>query len=394
MTPSLQEVFEQIRQQIEIDTPKIVTLRHCLHQYPELSHKEVETTRRVEEALADLDVQVRRGATGVGLIVDLGPKNQPRVMIRGDMDALAIEEETGLPFESVHQGVMHACGHDVHTASVFGALRVLAKCAPHRAFRFIFQHAEEVTPGGAAELIKEGALQDVAAAISMHCDPSRPVGKVGLQAGPLTASNDQFWVEVYGAGGHGARPHETQDTVLATAQIIQAIYHAFDRSVDARHPFVVSVGVIHGGDQSPNVLPTKVRFGGSIRSAHKEARMRIESILQRTLDGMSLALGVRTKLEMRFGAPGVHNDPMVVEVFREAVSSLLGDDAIEAIGLPSMGGEDFAFFAEKVPSAMLRIGTGLSTALHTPTFVADDEAVPLSSQILARTAMLLSERLP
>ncbi len=289
---------------------------------------------------------------------------------------------------------MHACGHDVHTASVFGALRILAQLAPERAFRFVFQHAEEVNPGGAVDLIKAGVLEGVAAAISLHCDPTRPVGKFAIQAGPITASNDQFWIDVYGAGGHGARPHETQDTVLAAAQIIQAIYHAFDRSVDARHPFVISVGVIHGGDQSPNVLPTKVRFGGSIRSTQIDARAKIEPILQRTLEGMAAALGVRYSLDVRPGSPGVLNDPMVVEVFREAVVSLLGEEAIQPVGLPSMGGEDFAFFAEKVPSAMIRVGTGLSTALHTPTFVADDEAVPLAAHLLARTALLLSSRLP
>ncbi|MCK6513077.1 amidohydrolase [Myxococcota bacterium] len=394
MTLSLQQQFAQMASLIEQETPNLLHLRHSIHQHPEISRQEVETTARIEQALVETQSRIRRGPAGVGLIVDIGPPHQPQILVRGDIDALAIQEQTGLPFQSARCGVMHACGHDVHTASVFGALRVLAQIAPERAFRFVFQHAEEVNPGGAVDLIQAGVLEGVVAAISLHCDPTRPVGRFAIQDGPITASNDQFWIDVYGAGGHGARPHETQDTVLAAAQIIQAIYHAFDRCVDARNPFVISVGVIHGGDQSPNVLPTKVRFGGSIRSTHKEVRDKIAPILQRTLEGMASALGVRYALELLPGSPGVYNDRRVVDVFREAVVSLLGEEALQPIGLPSMGGEDFAFFAERVPSAMIRVGSGLSTSLHTPTFLADDQTVPLAAHLLARTALLLSSRLP
>ena len=390
----MDHLFERLSAVIAEETASMVSLRHTLHRYPELSHKEFETTRRVEAALADIDVRVRHLSVGVGLIVDIGPPDQPKIGIRGDMDALSIEETTGLPFASENKGVMHACGHDVHTASVYGALRALAKIAPEMSFRFFFQHAEEATPGGAIEMLREGALEGVTSVIAMHCDPSRPVGRVAIQSGPLTASNDQFWVELQGDGGHGARPHETQDLILAGAQIIQSIYHAFDRHLDPRHPFVMSLGVIHAGDQSPNVIPTKLRFGGSIRSVYREARERSESILRRTLEGMSQMLSIRYHLEMRRGAPGVHNDPIVTDALKQAASSLLGEESVEPVGLPSMGGEDFAFFTQAIPGAMIRIGTGYSTALHTPTFTASDDAVPLAANLLARAALILSRSTP
>ena len=371
------------------ESPGAVALRHALHREPELSRAEHRTTARLEAALADVVCRTRRGPDGVGLIVDLGPEG-PRPCLRADIDALALDEVTGVPFSSCVPGVMHACGHDVHTAVVLATLRTLAKVAPKRPFRFLFQPAEEATPGGSLDLIRVGALTDVFAALTLHCDPTRPLGRVGLQAGPLTAAADVFEVTLRGRGGHGARPHETDDLVLAACQLVSQLPHPFHREVDARVPHSISIGAFHAGGTSANVLPAQARFAGTLRTPSREVRARSEATFRRIIEATRLAWSIEIELELRKGAPPVVNDPALVEVLRGACETVLGADAIDPPGLPSMGAEDFAWYLDHVPGVLLRLGTGLGAPLHSPRFTADDGAIPLAARILARAMLSLS----
>jgi amidohydrolase len=375
---------------LETLAPEAIAFRHVLHRFPELSRREHGTTDRLEEALRDLPVRLRRGPNGLGLIVDAGPDASQRVCLRADIDALAVAEQSGVPFASERAGVMHACGHDVHTATVLLTLRALIETHPDVPLRFLFQPAEEATPGGSLDLIAAGAVEGVSQILSLHCDPTRAVGRVGLQAGPLTAAADVFEVTLRGKGGHGARPHETQDLVLVGCEAVQALYHALDRGIDARKPLSVSVGVFRAGQTSANVIPAEVFFAGTVRTTDRGVRDAVPGILERVLAGVCDIWQVNHTLTLTRGAPSVDNDARVVAALRVACEAVVGPDGVEPTGLPSMGGEDFAWYLDHVPGALLRVGTGLGAPLHSAHFCADDRAIPLAARILARAALRLA----
>jgi amidohydrolase len=378
---------------IEALAPEAIALRHTLHRHPEISRREHATTDRLEAMLRALPapLRIRRGPGGLGLIVDAGPENARRVCLRADIDALAVTEQSGVAFASEHPGVMHACGHDVHTATVLLALGALVSTHPEVPLRFLFQPAEEATPGGSLDLIAAGAVEGVSRILSLHCDPTRAVGHVGLQAGPLTAAADVFEVTLRGKGGHGARPHETQDLVLVGCEAVQALYHALDRGIDARKPLSVSVGVFRAGHTSANVIPAEVFFSGTVRTTDRSVRDAVPAIFERVLGGVCDIWQVRHTLTITRGAPSVDNDPGVVDALRTACLAVIGSQNIEPTGLPSMGGEDFAWYLDHVPGALLRIGTGVGAPLHSAHFCADDRAIALAARILARAALRLSE---
>jgi len=362
--------------------PDGVALRHALHRQPELSRAEHATTARLEQALSGVACRARRGPDGVGLIVDLGPPG-PRPCLRADIDALALTECTGVAYASESPGVMHACGHDVHTAVVLTALKALAQTHPERPFRFLFQPAEEATPGGSLDLIRAGALDDVTGILTLHCDPTRPVGRVGLQAGPLTAAADVFEVTLSGRGGHSARPHETEDLVLAACQLVTQLHLAFDRCIDARAPLTLTVCVFQAGDRSANVMPGRVRFAGTLRTACGQARAQGERVFARVVEAARLSTGAEVTYHITRGAPPVVNDAALVRGLRAACVHVLGEAGVEPIGLPSMGGEDFAWYLDHVPGALLRVGTGIGAPLHSAHFTADDAVIPLAARVMA-----------
>lgn len=375
--------FDALDAAVDAHAAEGVALRRALHRHPELSRAEHATTARIERALEGVACRARRGPEGVGLIVDLGPPG-PRPCLRADIDALALTECTGVPFASETPGVMHACGHDVHTAVVLTALKALAQAAPDKPFRFLFQPAEEATPGGSLDLIRAGAVEDVTGILALHCDPTRAVGRVGLQAGALTAAADVFEVQLSGRGGHSARPHETEDLVLAACQLVTQLHLAFDRGVDARAPLTLTVCVFQAGDRSPNVMPGRVRFAGTLRTSCPEARARSEAVFARVVEAARLTSGARVDYTLTRGAPPVINDTTLVEALRTACVDVLGASGVEAIGLPSMGGEDFAWYLNHVPGVLLRVGTGVGAPLHSPEFTADDAVIPLAARVMAR----------
>jgi amidohydrolase len=384
------DLWSRVEAALSRERAAAVEFRHDLHRHPELSRQERRTTSRLAEALGDLPVRVRRGKDGLGLIVDAGPDAPTRVCLRADIDALALDEESGVAFASEHAGVMHACGHDVHTSVVLAATRALVMGAPEVPLRFLFQPAEEATPGGSLDLIAAGAVEGVSHILTVHCDPTRALGNVGLQAGALTAAADVFEVTLRGNGGHGARPHETQDLVLVGCEAVQALYHGLDRGVDARKPLAISVGVFHAGRSSANVIPAEVFFSGTIRTTDRSVRDAVPAILERVLGGIAAIWQVKYELVLTRGAPAVVNDPAIVEALRLASGDVVGAENITPTGLPSMGGEDFAWYLDHVPGALLRLGTGVGAPLHSTRFAADDAAIDVGARILANAALRLS----
>jgi amidohydrolase len=394
-----QDLLDRVHEAITARAPELVALRRHLHQHPELSAQERDTTRALADALSARGLEVRVRPEGTGLIADLwppgfDPARHRTVALRCDLDALPITEQTGLPFASQRAGVMHACGHDMHTACVIGAslgLEAARDALPGRV-RLICQHNEEDTPGGADEMVAFGAMDGVDEVLGLHCDPELPLGRVGLKVGALTAAADLFEIQIHGKGGHSARPHHAVDAIFVAAQVAVALYQGLGRLLDARDPAVLAIGAIHAG-QAHNIIPAEATLRGTVRTLSHAQRARVEPTLRALLDGVCATWGARGELTLRRGSPPVINDARAVAALRAAAAATLGPDAIHDLPLPSMGAEDFSQYLTVAPGAMFRLGTARPGQplhlLHSPRFDPDERALPLGAAILARAALAL-----
>lgn len=380
---------------------ELVELRRHLHQHPELSGEEFETTRHLTSRLvaAGFDVKVR--PEGTGFYADLTPDgfdpDQHRtVAVRADLDALAIQELNDVPYRSRVDGVMHACGHDVHMTVATGVGLSLAQRRdelPGR-LRLVYQHAEETVPGGAIDMVKFGAMKDVDAVLGLHVDPELDVGKIGVRPGAFTAAFDVFHFTVRGESGHGARPHHTIDPIFVMTQLANALYNATGRYYDARDPVVLSIGTMDAG-RAPNVIPDEASFSGSMRTISDTHRAQVQPLLTRIADGVVGAYGAEYELELVRGAPAIHNDPDVTEAIASSARALFGPDSIYRIPLPSMGSEDFSYYVKEVPGAMFRLGVASDRPryfLHSARFDIDERAIEIGTNVLAQTALDLLAR--
>jgi amidohydrolase len=404
MTKQPEDLFARLDDVIESKTTDLVSLRRELHANPELSHEEFETTRLLKERLEDLGFEVHVREEGTGLYADLtsegfDPKTDPTVAIRSDIDALPIRELNDIPYCSQREGVMHACGHDVHMTTVTGAgmaIRDIKDQLDGR-LRLLFQHAEEVSPGGAVDMVSFGAIQGVDAVLGLHCDPELEVGNIGLKKGHLTAAFDRFNIKVMGKSGHGARPHHCVDPIFVATQIANAIYQAPARYFDSRDPVVMTIGSFHSGD-TPNVIPEVAEFEGTVRTLTQENRQQVEPLLQKLAGGICMSHGANYELEIENGAPSVINDGHMVDVIGDVTAELYGETAVHQIPKPSMGGEDFAYYLRHVPGAMFRLGTAgpgprARHFLHSAKFNIDERAIAIGTRVLARSAMVLMQQL-
>ena len=382
----------------------LVGLRRHLHRHPELSHQERATSALLAERLEALGFRVHLRPQGTGLFADLDPPGFDQasgraVAIRADMDALPIEEASGVAYRSQNQGVMHACGHDVHMSCAFGAasaLSAMRETLPGRV-RIIYQHAEETVPSGAPEMIEFGAMEGIEAIVALHCDPQLPCGQVGLKRGALCASFDKFDFTIKGVGGHGARPHHCVDPIFVATQLCQALYQVTSRTFDARDPVVLSIGEFHAG-HAPNVIPETARLSGSMRTLSHEARARVEPTLRRLAEAVCAMSQAEYELKLYRGAPAIINDAGVIEVIHRAAVARLGGEGPEQIQwlkAPSMGSEDFSCYLAHAPGAMFRLGTQPEGApvhlLHSDRFHVDEAAIFHGAQILASSALGLLE---
>ncbi len=368
--------------------PRAVELRRAIHRRPELGRQEFATTQLVERSLANAGIDSLVRSTGAGLIADVGEAGS-LVGFRADLDALPIHEQTGLPFASELPGLMHACGHDAHTAIGVGIAIALQELGslPGRV-RFVFQPAEELFPGGADEMMREGAIDGVEAMVALHVDPTLPPGQIGFKTGPITSSSDRFLITVDGPGGHTARPHDTVDTIFVAGQVITQLPTMLDRLIDARMPLSLVFGRVQGG-MVGNVIPTTVELNGTCRSLDRDTWESMPKLIERLVQDIVAPLGATATVLYEVGIPPVVNDQFVVAEVEYAVSSVLGTHAV-ALTHASLGAEDFSYFLQEIPGALFRLGTQLpdrKTDLHSAWFDIDEAAIEVG--IVAGTTALL-----
>jgi len=321
------------------------------------------------------------------------------VALRADIDALRIHDAKQVEYRSQNTGVMHACGHDAHTAAMFGALTAVKRVSERGeipwsvSVRGIFQPAEE-TCAGAKQMIEVGALDDVSSVIALHVDPTRQVGRIGIRDGILTANCDEMHIHITGRGGHAARPHEANDPIAAAAQLVNALYLYIPRVTDSQDAAVVTIGQLAGGD-TPNVIPEQVSLHGTIRTLDRVVRRQTMQHICRIASGIGGTTDTKIDVHFGLGCNSVENDPGVVGVLRHAGREVLGSDGLEEIERPSMGSEDFAFYSSAVPAAMFRLGCSSKrcggAGLHTPDFDVDENALRDGARILARAAIYLAD---
>jgi len=370
--------------------PEVVKVRRRLHASPELSGDEYQTTAFVAERLAAAGIGFRLGPNGRGIITEVSgnsARNGPVVAFRADLDALPILEENDVPYRSRIAGVMHACGHDAHTAILLGSLLALKNAGSSPvSWKGIFQPSEEVGHG-AREMISHGALDDVSAIVALHVDPTTMAGQLGLTAGPQTAFCQDFAIEVRGRGGHGARPYDTVDSIAMAAHLVSLIYGATPRQTDARDPLVITIGQIEGGHAS-NVIPDKVGLKGTIRALDAAVLQRARELIERLSRASGEAFGGVATVAFDPSLPGVINDPEITAVCQQAARAVVGDDHVITAGRPSMGAEDFADYLSLVPGCMIRLGVARQgkkkTLLHTSRFDIDESALLVGVRLLTR----------
>jgi amidohydrolase len=366
---------------------RIVALRRDLHRNPELSWAEHRTARTVADFLEESALPQRTVAR-TGLLATIGTDGPRTVLLRVDMDALPIQEQSGQPYVSQVPGVMHACGHDGHVAMGAGAARVLAaRRLPGRA-RMLFQPAEE-GEGGAQAVVADGALEGVHAVLGVHLWNELPVGTLGVKAGPLMAAVDRVRIVVRGRGGHGGTPHRSADPVVAAAHVITALQTVVARETSPLQSAVVTIGSVHGGDAF-NVIPDDVTLLGTLRTFDAALRASMPERLTRIAAGVAEALGCRAEVEVRPGNPAVVNDPAMAALARRAAVRVVGEDKVVEPE-PTMGGEDMAVYFEQVPGCFVFVGSanparGLDQPHHSPRFDFDEDALLIGTEFLVQAA--------
>ena len=339
--------------------PKIqesmVALRRDLHQHPELSWEETRTAAKVCQFLDQLKISYRSGIAGTGIVAEIpGVHEGPFIALRADMDALPICEETGLPFSSETEGVMHACGHDGHISILLGTAMVLSQQPPPLPIRLIFQPAEE-TVGGAKAMISEGVLENVALIFGGHLDRHYSAGKVIVSDGPVNASSDKFCIEISGQGAHAARPHESVDAVVVGSLLVMAIQTIVSREVNPAHPSVVSVGRFDAGTAA-NVIAGHAVLEGSIRAQDPEVREYLHNAIRRIADSVGQLHDAEVNIEITKGTPPVINSPEIAALARQAAISAVGTTNVGELATANMGGEDFSYYLNHVPGCYVRFG--------------------------------------
>ncbi len=333
----------------------MIDLRRALHQRPERSGEEQATATMISHTLDDLGIQYRSGVGGHGIVADIGGREDGPVMgLRADIDALPVREQTGLPFASHNDGVMHACGHDGHTAMLLGAARLLNEHPPHYPVRLLFQPAEE-RRDGARSMISDGALEGVAAIFGGHLDTAYPTGTLVVTDGPVNAASDYFKIRIDGKSGHAARPHQTVDSLVAGAYLVTALQTVVAREVNPAHPAVLTVGSFQAGT-AENVIAGSAYLAGTIRTLTPEIRRQVRDAVIRISSAVGHQHGCQVAPEMREGNPPVINSPSMATIARRAAVSVVGRPNLRSMGSANMGAEDFGRYLEIVPGCYVRYG--------------------------------------
>ncbi|MCF8238945.1 MAG: amidohydrolase [Saprospiraceae bacterium] len=381
----------------------VVGIRRHLHMYPELSFEEEKTAAYIADRLKEWGIPFTSGWAGHGLVAVLeGSGPGPTVALRADIDALPITEANEADYCSRNKGVMHACGHDVHSASLLGALHILwtLRSEWKGTVRAIFQPAEEKHPGGASLLIKEGVLENPRPTriFGQHVLPSMPAGRVGFREGVCMASADELYLTIEGKGGHGAMPHLTRDPIAITATLISALQQIVSRNANPIAPSVLTFGRIWSDGGATNVIPDKVHVEGTFRALDEAWRAEAHHLLTTMCTGLTASMGATCHLEIRKGYPTLISDVATTRQAKSWAEVYLGQDAVEELDI-RMGAEDFAYYSQVMPACFYRLGTGnvakgITSGLHTPRFDVDETALEIGSGLMAWIAISqLSEQI-
>lgn len=373
--------------------PRLIEIRRHIHSHPELSGEEYQTAAFVAGVLSANGVHVQEGIGKTGVVGEVqGTNSDSRLLaIRTDMDALPIQEHTDLEYASRKAGIMHACGHDVHTTVGLGTAMILSQIADELPgnVRFLFQPAEE-TAVGASWMIQDRAMEKVTSVLSLHVFPSIEAGSVGIRYGALTAAADDLEIIIVGESGHGARPHEAIDAIWIASQVITTLQQAISRTQNPLRPLVLSIGQINGG-RAPNIIADQVKLRGTVRSLHPETRTNLPAWITKIVSNICECYGARYQVNYRPGTPGVQNDLALSQLLQTAAEEAWGSDRVLVLPEPSLGAEDFSLYLEHAPGAMFRLGVGykdraINHPLHHPQFDVDESAIVTGVVTLAYSA--------
>lgn len=373
---------------------QLTAWRRDFHQYPEPGFAEVRTASQVAATLAKYGLEVQTGVAGTGVVGTLRGAPGGRVVgLRADMDALPIEEQTGLPFASLNQGYMHACGHDAHMAILLGVAALLSGVREqlHGQVKFIFQPCEETPPGGARAMLEAGILENPAVdfIVALHVNPHLPAGMIGIKEGTAMAAVDVFQVSIYGRGGHPACPEQGVDAVLVAATAVQQLYTCLHQRVSPLEPVVLNIGTISGG-QKNNVVAARVDFAGTVRTLSPLVRGQVPRIIHQVLGGVTAVSGATYELDYEETYPPLVNDHQVLPLVEKAACKVVGARRVLRLQHPSMGSEDFAYLAQAVPAAHFNLGVGRRDGpvypWHHEKFDLDEAALPAAAAVMAQVA--------
>ncbi len=385
-------MLSQIKDLAEKLFPRLIEIRRHIHAHPELSGQEYQTAAYVAGVLSSCGIHVQENVGKTGVVGNLaGNGTDERIVaIRTDMDALPIEERTSLDFASCKPGIMHACGHDVHTTVGLGTAMVLSQLAEHLSgnVRFLFQPAEEIAQG-ASWMVQDGAIRDVNAIFGLHVFPSIPARSVGIRYGALTAAADDLEIFIQGESGHGARPHEAIDAIWIASQVITTLQQAISRTQNPLRPIVLTIGQINGGRAS-NVIADQVRMAGTVRSLHPETHANLPQWIEDMVANVCSTYNAKYEINYRRRVPSVQNDLELTQILESASREAWGNENVKILPEPSLGSEDFSLFLEHAPGAMFRLGVGFpekaNYPLHHPQFEVDESAILTGVVTLAYAA--------
>ncbi|MDE3183698.1 MAG: amidohydrolase [Bacteroidota bacterium] len=388
---------EKIKDLSKKFSDEFIQIRHRLHQYPELSYKEFETSKYIQQKLKDIGIDFEVLATTgiVGIIKGKNPDNKV-IALRADIDALPIKEQNEVAYRSKNEGVMHACGHDVHTTCLLGAAKILNELKEEweGTIKLIFQPGEEKNPGGASLMIKEGVLENPKpdSIIALHVHPSLEVGKLSFRSGMVMASADEIYITVKGKGGHAAAPHLTTDTILAASQLVVNLQQVVSRFNNPFNPSVLSITSFNGGNTT-NVIPSEVKLMGTFRAMNEEWRFKAHDLIKNICKKTAEISGVDIDVEIDVGYPFVINNMELTEKAKRKAGEFAGQQNVEETEM-RMGAEDFAFYSHLIPACFFRLGVGntkngITSGVHTPTFNIDESAIENGMGIMAWLAVSL-----